>query len=88
MCETTDNCYASETELEVSANQDILDNCGPIGLPQTNDTDTYQAGTVARIGKTSKASKTSKQYTNPEPDSIPLPKLLEESANSQNYLIN
>lgn len=35
---TTDNCYVSETGLVDSANKDILDNCGPIGFIQLNDT--------------------------------------------------
>ncbi|KUJ08886.1 uncharacterized protein LY89DRAFT_741715 [Mollisia scopiformis] len=35
---TTDNCYVNEQGLRDPANKDILDNCGPIGFLQLNDT--------------------------------------------------
>jgi len=36
---TTDNCYVNEMGLRDTANKDILDNCGPIGFLQLNNSD-------------------------------------------------
>ncbi|KAE8451362.1 hypothetical protein EG329_003991 [Mollisiaceae sp. DMI_Dod_QoI] len=45
---TTDNCYVAEVGLQDLANKDILDNCGPVGFLQPNDT-------VLKRGKSSRS---------------------------------
>lgn len=82
---STDNCYVSETGLAFPANRFLLANCGVIGFLQANYTGDNDGGSVARIGK---ASKVVPRSANSDPADIPLPKPLQETAISSNFLIN
>lgn len=46
---TTDNCYINQIHLEEPANKAVIDNCGPVGFIQINETGTQEPEGVARL---------------------------------------